>query len=363
MNSKEVIDSLLRTKKGPRMGLHDSPWAETLTAWADEGYPINSETGKPENPSVALGFDMEGVGGGFDWMPKQGFNEIIDETDQWEVRLNGAGAALKWWKHKSGTPEHVDFRMASRDIWEKEYRPAVKACESRMNAENDRKALQSARERGVWASFGNQGLWECMRASYGDICMFESFLLDPEWVKDFNRVYTDFYKGMYDLLFAKAGLPDGVWLYDDLAYKNGTYCSPKALDELFAPYYKEIADHVHSYGLPIVFHCCGGMEEALTMIAESGYDALNPMERKAGCDPLKFAKKYGDRMAFIGGLNAVTLESGDMDRIIRETDLLIDGMKEMGAAYVFGSDHSLSPRIRYSDYKKTIDYFRSRAEY
>ena len=363
MNGKEVIDSLIRNKKAPRMGLYDSPWSDTLDAWASQGYPVNPDTGKPESPYVQLGFDMASVGGGFDWMPLQGHREVLEETDEWEITRNGAGAVFKHWKHKSGTPEHVDFRMTSREVWEKDYRQAVQPSASRVSAEDYRTALEAARKRGVWAYAGNSGLWEIMRASMGDMCMFETFLLDPGWVLDFNRVYTDFYKSMYDILFAAAGLPDGVWLYDDLAYRNGTYCSPAALDKLFAPFYKEIADHIHSYGLPIVFHCCGGMEEALPMIADCGYDALNPMERKSGCDPLKFARKYRDRLAFIGGLNAITIESGDMRQIMREADELIDGMRGIGAAYIFGSDHSLSPRVKYDDYKRTLEYFWTKAQY
>jgi len=363
MNGYEVIDSLIRHKKAPRMGLYDSPWGDTLDAWVGQGYPVNPETGKPEPPSVVLGFDMTSVGGGFDCMPLQGYSEVLEETGEWAVTRNGAGAAFKYWKHKSGTPEHVDFRMSTRQIWERDYRDAVRPGPSRVNIADYKKALESTRGRGVWAYAGNSGLWEIMRSSLGDICMFETFLLDPDWALDFNRVYTDFYKSMYDILFEAAGLPDGVWLYDDLAYRNGVYCSPSVLDKLFAPFYKEIADHIHSYGLPIVFHCCGGMEEALPMIAGCGYDALNPMERKSGCDPLKFARKYGDKLAFIGGLDAVTLESGDMKQICREADALTDGMRDIGAAYVFGSDHSLSPRVTYDVYRRTLDYFWTKAEY
>ena len=363
MNGKEIIDSLLRHKKAPRMGLFDSPWWDTMAAWSNEGYPTDPVSGGPVSATAHFGFDMESAGGWFDWVPKQAYSELLEETDEWTINRNGAGAAFKYWKHKSGTPEHVDFLMDSREVWERDYRDLVKADESRMNAENNTNALQAVREKGLWAFYGNQGLWECMRASLGDICMFETFLLDPGWALDFNRVYTDFFKDMYDLLFDKAGIPDGVWLYDDLAYKNGTYCSPRTLDELFAPFYKEIVDHLKKHDLPVVFHCCGGMEEALPMIADCGFDGVNPMERKAGCDPLKFARKYKDRLAFIGGLSAVTLESGDLNRIIRETDELMDGMREIGAAYVFGSDHSLSTNVSYKNYMAAIERFKQRSGY
>ena len=74
-------------------------------------------------PWEHFGYDMVGVGPWFDIMPLRGFSEIVEETDEWEVRRNGAGGLLKYWKHKSGTPEHIDFRMTTREIWERDYRP------------------------------------------------------------------------------------------------------------------------------------------------------------------------------------------------------------------------------------------------
>ena len=358
MRGKELIDSIIVHKNGEHQGLYDKPWWDTLETWVDQGYPRDPKTGSPENTTVYFDFDMEEVGGWFDLHPIEGFSELVAETDRWEITRNGSGASFKRWKNKSGTPEHIDFLMTSRDVWEKDYRGALKVTKSRILSEQNKVTLKNARDRGVWTFFGQSGLWEIMRASLGDICMFETLLTDPEWVLEFNRDYTDFYIGMYDLLFSETDLPDGIWLYDDLAYKNGPFCSPKVLEELFAPFYKEIADFIHSKGLPIVFHCCGQMETVLPIIVQCGYDALNPMERKAGCDPLKFAKKYGDRMAFIGGLNARTLESGDVDRIIRESDQLISGMKNIGAPFVFGSDHSVSSIVRYQDFKAMVDHFK-----
>ncbi|MCL2664895.1 MAG: hypothetical protein FWE82_04725 [Defluviitaleaceae bacterium] len=360
MNGKEIIDSLLKNKKAPRMGLYDSPWGETLGAWVKEGYP--EENGKPENPADHFFFDMECAGGWFDWAPKQGVHELLQETDEWVVTRNGAGAAFKNWKHKAGTPEHIDFHMSTREIWESDYREHVKPCESRIGAGN-KDALIAVRKKNIWAYYGGLGLWEYMRSSMGDLVMFEALAADQEWVLDFNKVYTDFYKGMYGLLFEKAGLPDGIWVCDDLGYKNGLYCSPAALEKLFAPFYKEIVDFFKSFGLPVVFHCCGGIEEAVPILIDCGFDAINPLERKAGCDPLRLAKKYGDRLAFIGGMDAVTLESGDRARMFREADALIDGMKDLGAAYIFASDHSLSPLVRYSDFMAVVERFWSKATY
>lgn len=356
LTSKEVIDGLFREKKAERIGFSDSPWPETLSGWIQDGYPTDEASGNPVNPAAYFQFDIVPVGGWFNWEPRMNEAETVEETDEWYIRRNGAGASLKFWKHKLGVPEYVDFRMTDREIWERDYRPyLLEPDEARVNIEGAKANLCAARKLGKWAMYEHLGLWEIMRSSLGDVCMLETLLMDPDWVLDFNRVYTDCFKAHHKILFEKAGLPDGVRLMDDLAYNGGTFCSPELLEKLYYPFYKEIADFFHSYGLPVIFHCCGNMEKALPMIVKAGYDGLHPMQRKAGCDPLKFARQYKDKLVFIGGLDSCVLERGDREEILRESKQLIDGMKEIGAAYVFGSDHSVSPLVKFSSFKTSVD--------
>jgi len=144
----------------------------------------------------------------------------------------------------------------------------------------------------------------------------------------------------------------------------GLFCSPKILEELFMPYFKEIVDFFHNeYDLPVVLHSCGNITAALPMIVDAGFDALNPMEAKAGCDIFAFAEKYGDKLAFIGGLDARILESGDRDLIKSEVIKIVEGMKARGARYIFGSDHSLSPLVKYEDFVYAIEVYKEHMMY
>jgi uroporphyrinogen decarboxylase len=358
-----VIDSLLRGREAERVGLFDSPWHDTLARWVKEGYPTTDDD-EPVNPVDHFGFDMVGVGSWFDVLPLRGVSELVEETEEWSVRRNGAGAALKYWKHKSGTPEHIDFRMTSREAWERDYRPHLLELDrERLDIKGAAEALAQRREQGLWTFYGHLFIWENMRQSMGDICMYESLVLDPDWIHDYNRVYTDFFKTHYRALIEEAGKPDGVWVYEDLGYRNGLFCSPQVLEELIFPYYAELNEFLHSYDLPVVLHTCGATEPALPLIVEAGFDALNPMERKAGNDPLRYAEQYGDKLAFIGGLDARVFESGDRELIRREVAALIEGMKERGARFVFASDHSLSTNIAYADYAYAVDVYREHMAY
>jgi uroporphyrinogen decarboxylase len=362
--SREVIDNLLRGGKAERVGLYDRPWDDTIKKWVDEGdYPTN-EDGGPVDTAVHFGFDMVGAAGWFDHLPIRGFSQVEEETDQWEIKRNGAGAALKFWKHKSGTPEHIDFRMTSREVWEKDYRHhLLEPDRKRIDVDGAKKAFAQRREQQKWAFYGHMFIMETMRQSIGDVCLCESVLLAPEWILDYGRVYTDFFKAHYKLLFDQSGLPDGIWVYEDIAYKNGLFVSPKILRELFFPYYKELVGFFHSYDLPVVLHSCGNITEALDLIVEAGFDGLNPLEAKAGCEPIRIAEKYGDKLAFVGGLDERVLESGDKQLIKKAVTELVEGMKKIGARYIFGSDHSVSTNVTYESYRYAIEVYREHMIY
>lgn len=141
------------------------------------------------------------------------------------------------------------------------------------------------------------------------------------------------------------------------------FCSPEILESLIIPYFKELVDFFHGYGLPVVFHSCGYQEPALPLILSAGFDALNPMEVKAGNDVFKYAEKYGDRLMFVGGLDARILESGDRSVIRKGVCDFMDGMKARGARFIFGSDHSVSPRVHYRDFQYAIEVYRERRLY
>ena len=72
----------------------------------------------------------------------------------------------------------------------------------------------------------------------------------------------------------------------------------------------------------------------------------------------KFVEQYGDQLAFVGGLDARILESGDRDIIRKGVTDFMTGMKERGARFIYGSDHSLSTNIDYDDFLYSLEVYR-----
>jgi len=367
MNSKQLVRNLLTKQPTDRMGFSDNLWSKTYQKWKAQGYmqKRNELTGEMEDVSFQDWFNTDMYES---WVikpePILGFREIIETNDKWTIAKDGYGAVFKRWNDQTGTPEHIDFEMSDMSVWELKYKPHVTNFNpNRINLAHTQDFIKNNEKNQKFAVYGSLCIWELLRLSLGDIQLFMSLLDDPEWIMDFNRTYTDFFKTYYTYVFEKCGLPDGIWFYDDLAYNKGPFCSPDILQEFFVPFYKELADFVHSYNIPVIFHSCGNVESVLPLVVESGFDALNPMEVKAGCDVVRFAEKYGDKLAFFGGFDVRILENGDKAAIKKEVIRICDTMRKLNVRYLFGTDHSITPNVEYESYQYALDVFKDNCYY
>jgi len=360
---RELVRNILTKKPADRMGFTDKIWSETERKWREQGAMRrkNEETGEwmPIDFSDWFGADMREMWGMFDPVPLRGYHEVIEESAEWRITKDGFGAVFKQWKGKTGVPEHIRFDMNSREVWQQVYRPHLLGFdETRLNPALTRNFIRSVQQKQLSAACGSLFVWEFLRGALGDYQLFMSLLDDPDWILDFNRTYTDFFKTYYTYVFEHIAMPDHIWLYDDLSYGKGPFCSPDILDEYFVPFYREITDFFHAYDLPVVLHSCGNVESVLGLIVKSGFDALNPMEVKAGCDVVRFAEKYGDKLSFFGGLDVRILEDGDRDTIKKEVIRICSAMRKLGVGYLFGSDHSVPPTVDYASYCYAMEVFR-----
>ena len=99
-------------------------------------------------------------------------------------------------------------------------------------------------------------------------------------------------------------------------------------------------------------HSCGDIMDRVDDLVDIGIDALNPLEVKAGMKPLELKEKYGDKLVFHGGINAVLWD--DKDAIIEEIRKYVPKMKENGG-YIFSSDHSIPNSVSFENFKAIVD--------
>ena len=187
-------------------------------------------------------------------------------------------------------------------------------------------------------------------------------LEEPELFADFVGRIGDFLAGaLRAQIKAGAGRLSGMYVWGDVAYRNGMLFSPKIWRELFKPQVRRLIEICHENGLMVVYHGCGNATPIYDDFAEIGLDAYNPLEAKAGLDVVKVRQEYGNRLAFVGNVDVRELESGQADAIVREVLYKLQAAR--GGGWVFQSDHSISSDVEPESYRLAIDTLREYGRY
>ncbi len=348
MTSRERIGHLLRREPADRIGVHEGFWGDTRRTWAEQGH-----VGEDESLADHFGLDMR-MGGWPNLVADlDAGSEIIEETEETKLVRNGNGAVLRWWKHRSGTPEHVDFLVCDHESWDRHVRAKLvdrSTLRRRIPFESYRNARASAAERELFFCWSGLNVFELMHPVCGHENMLIGMALEPDWVKDMCAVFADLIIDCQKTLFEQEGLPDGVWFYEDMGFKAKPFMSPAMYKDIVWPAHKKTFEFAKNLGLPIILHSCGYVEPLVPGLIEAGMDCLQAMEVKAGMDLLKLKAEYGDRISFMGGLDVRSLETNDLDKVEAELMKKIPAAME-GSGYVLHTDHSVSSRVNYETYK------------
>jgi uroporphyrinogen decarboxylase len=352
LTSRERISRILKHQPVDRIGSSESFWGGTHQAWTEQGH-----LAKGESLEDHFGFDLR-----MDWC----FNsvadldfkdEIVEETEEHKLVRNGNGALLRWWKARDGTPEHVDFLVKDRATWEEHARPHLLNSANyrrRINFETFRTKRAEAQAKNLFFCWSGINVFELMHPLCGHINMLMGMALAPDWVKDMCTVYSDLTINLMEILFAGEGLPDGVFFYEDMGFKERPFMSPAMYKDIIWPAHKRTFEYAHSRGLPVIVHSCGFVEPLLPGLIEAGMDCLQVIEVKAGMDLLRLKKNFGDRIALFGGMDIRTLETND--RAVVEAELMRKLPAAMaGSGYILHTDHSVSPRVNYETYRYFLD--------
>ncbi len=160
---------------------------------------------------------------------------------------------------------------------------------------------------------------------------------------------------------AGAGLLDGFVIWGDVAYKQGMFFSPHYWRKFFKPWVAQITAHAHAKGLPVIYHGCGNVKSIFADYIETGIDAYNPLEVKAGMDAVELRRQYGHRIGFCGNSDMQVWEAGDRDAIRREVLRKLNAAK--GGGYIFQSDHSVSSAVSGQTYDYIVQIVREFGNY
>jgi len=145
-----------------------------------------------------------------------------------------------------------------------------------------------------------------------------------------------------------------VWGSDDMGFKTGTLIGPKHLRELVLPGHKRLAEMSHIAGRPYLLHSCGQLDAILSdLIEDVRIDARHSFEDVI--EPVTDAKRrYGDRVALLGGLDMDFLCRADEAAVRRRTREVLD-VCQPGGGYCLGTGNSVANYIPLDNYLAMLD--------
>ena len=198
-----------------------------------------------------------------------------------------------------------------------------------------------------------QGIFEDLRSLMGFEQMAYKSIDEPDLIGDILENLTVLAETAVDR--AAAHPASGAIFYaDDLGHTNSTMVSPKFLREWVFPRQKRIADACHKHGKPFIFHCCGQVDAIMDDLIETvGIDARHSFQDNI--EPVEEVyKKYGDRIAILGGLDVDLLSRGTQDQVRTRTREILEACAP-GGGFCMGSGNSLANFINVENYYAMLD--------
>ncbi len=344
LSGQERVNRMFARQDHDRVPRHESFWGETIERWQNEGL-----NGDHATVLDLLGTDFHGL----NWCWPQAFpgqDEVVSLDAETRVIRDGNGKMVRYWRGKSGTPEHLGFDCDTREKWERKYKPALLESGLQLDPETIKRNFQIGRRKGRWCHLTGVESFEETRSLMGDEISLIAMAEDPDWVRDVSQTFTDVMLRNLDAAMATGIQPDGLWIYGDMAFKTATMCSPQMYRELIWPDHKRLADWAHVHRMKFIYHTDGDVNAVMDLYLAAGFDCLQPLEAKANMDIRKLCPQYGRRMAFFGNVDVMKMMTNDRALIEAEVKAkLAAGMATKG--YVYHSDHSVPPQVSWDSYQ------------
>jgi uroporphyrinogen decarboxylase len=344
MTTHERMSRMYAHKEADRVPITDGPWGTAIERWRREGMP--------KNVSFVDFF-------GLDLVPSIGVDnsplypaKVLEETPEYVKKTTGWGVTIREWAHAGGVPEFLDFTIVDRESWAKA-KARMTPSRDRVDWERLKREYPGWRKRGAWIStywwfgFDVTHSW-----AVGTERILMAMATDPDWCVDMFNTFLDLDIAMFEMLWDEGFTFDEIHWPDDMGYKGTQFFSLDMYRSLLKPVQKRACDWAHKRGIKTHLHSCGNINAFVPDLIDAGIDMLNPLEVKAGMDPLALKSKYGDKLGFHGGINVVLFDKPD--KLEAEMRRVVPAMKK-GGGYWLSSDHSVPDSVSLEDFRRFVE--------
>ena len=353
MTSRERFHAAMAHKEADRIPIDDTPWQTTVERWHREGLP------EGVHPRDYFGYERRGAGANLSFQFEA---ETLEEGEDHKIVKDAWGATTRVFKGRESVPELLDYTFTSRAIWE-EHKHRYTWNDTRVNwapALAGNRGLMS--DDSIFLLFSAGFGYDRIQRMCGAPRVLMAMIEEPAWVQEMMDMTADLIVAAFEDMWSRGFRFDGAFIWNDQAYRNGTFFSPAAYRQFEFPCQKRMIDCFHAKGLPVIMHTDGAVHEFIPFFIEAGLDGLQPLEVKAGMDLVDLKQRYGETLAFMGGIDARAMAHPDPAVIEEEIRTKIPVAKK-GGGYIFHSDHSVPDDVSFEQYCRVMELVREHGRF
>jgi uroporphyrinogen decarboxylase len=163
----------------------------------------------------------------------------------------------------------------------------------------------------------------------------------------------------YDLgmirAWGKLGV-DGLFVTEDWGTQKSMIISPAMWRRIFKPYYKQLIDEAHKFGMDFILHSCGNIMAIIGDFIDVGLDVIDPIQ-VAAMDITEVARRFGGHISFSGAIDVKVLlearSTGQVKDMVRRTiDVLA---KPFGGGLILSPDNMFTPELPFENIRAAVE--------
>lgn len=278
--------------------------------------------------------------------------KLIEENDEFVIKQDSLGRKTKLFKKRATISLPLDYPVNNMDDWLK-VKPLFTYHDDRIDWQQVDKARKLQQE-GHLVTASIPGGFDLPRQLLGEENACLAYYQQPELMHDILKTAGDTAFKVLDQISEKLVI-DNLGVHEDMAGKSGSLIGPAQIEEFIKPYYRKIWELLAARGTKLFSQDSdGNMNSVIDAFLDCGVNIMYPMEPAAGMDVVTSRKKYGNKLAYKGGIDKHILRQSKKD-IKKELEYKMQPLMQKGGM-VFGLDHRIpngTPLENYRYYVQT----------
>lgn len=293
----------------------------------------------------------------FDLSPHSGIQpRILSDTETETVSIDSLGRKMRLSKKCATLPLPFSYPVETPEDWYR-IRDWYKFDDKRIDAEA-LKQLKKQRKNGTLILLAMPGGFDAPRNLMGEENLCYAYYDEPEMIQDMLNVFGELMQKGLERIYEYTGI-DVLSVHEDMAGISGPLAGPKQVKEFIAPYYRSVWDIAKQGGATLFSQDSdGNMTGVIDEFLACGVNCMYPIEPKAGMDMRALREKYGNKLAFKGGIDKFALR-GTKEDIDRELNYKL-ASPLLGGGTVFGLDHRIPDGVPIENYRYYVKEARRR---